>query len=85
MDKHVRDLRHCLASLRVRAWRLHLDTPGVRATVPMLGLLAYDASQDLSFPPVPGTLECVSGGVECVERNTYQRQTSPPPHVPKSP
>lgn len=37
MGNVLDDPLHCaLASLRVRAWRLHLRTPGVRATVPMI-------------------------------------------------
>jgi len=30
------EMRNCLAQLTVRAWRLHLQTPGVLATVPLL-------------------------------------------------
>ena len=36
MDEQMQALRSCLAGLRVRAWRLHLETPRVQATVPML-------------------------------------------------
>ena len=48
MDKKLQDVRTCLANLQVRAWRLHLSTPGVRATVPMLptcGSLAAPAGR----------------------------------------
>jgi hypothetical protein len=49
MDER-RALRICLASLRLRAWRLHLETPGVRATVPMLRGVWGLALHDLDLP-----------------------------------
>jgi hypothetical protein len=36
MNDLLSPLHECLAATAVRAWRLHLDTPGVHATVPML-------------------------------------------------
>jgi CRISPR-associated endoribonuclease Cas6 len=36
MNELFEGLYECLAAVLVRAWRVHLDTPGVRATVPML-------------------------------------------------
>jgi hypothetical protein len=36
LDENLSALRACLAGLHVRAWRLHLDTPDVQATVPLL-------------------------------------------------
>jgi hypothetical protein len=36
MNDLLSPLHECLAATAVRAWRLHLDTPGVYATVPLL-------------------------------------------------
>ncbi len=36
MGAEQRQLDSALRAIRVKAWRLHLETPGVVATVPML-------------------------------------------------
>jgi hypothetical protein len=43
------DLRRALAGLVVRAWRLHLETPGVFATVPLLRGVWGKALHDLDL------------------------------------
>src|SRR5271154_4985355 len=50
-DPLLNALRQGLSRLTVRAWRLHLETPGVQATVPLLrgvwGAALHDFTPDV--------------------------------------
>jgi hypothetical protein len=72
MDDHLPALRTALAALRLRAWRLHLNTPDVQATVPMLRGVWGAALHELDLPLYH---RLFSGGKE--ERPLYLLRPAP--------